>query len=376
MTSPSAPAFAALAFVLSGCAEPLASASGCGELRFASPVLVLETQYTSTTSALGRLGEDGCLTEVADIAIPHNVALRSAHGRPFVLDDDGGVLLAIHPAKLAITGTFAAFKDSPEEHPNPHDVDVDAEGRLWVTRFEKGSLALIEPDGSWGGEVDLSDLDPDGVPDMDAIRISDGRAYIALESLDRGSQPWLPRQNGRIAVVDTAPPRGRISVLELVGSNPSGRFFSLDEEGTRLAVATPGSFYSIDASDGIDAVDLKTGMVTQIASETALGGSVWDVAVASPTEAYALVLGPMDPNPVAVMAWNPTTGEVNPKPLWSREQFDSAGLAAVGDQLLIGAFTKGAAKIHVFRPREGIELGAVTPKLMAPWSFLPIPKSP
>jgi hypothetical protein len=112
MSPLSAAACAALAFILSGCAEPVASANACGDLRFAAPVLVLETQYAGATSALGRLGEDGCLDEVADIALPHNAVLRSAHGRPFVLDDDEGVLHAIHPAKLAITDTFAAFKMS------------------------------------------------------------------------------------------------------------------------------------------------------------------------------------------------------------------------------------------------------------------------
>jgi hypothetical protein len=359
----------------------VAKASACGDLRFDAPVLVLETQYAGATSALGRLGEDGCLAEVADIALPHNAVLRSAHGRPFVLDDDAGVLLAIHREKLAITGTFAAFKDSPDERPNPHDVDVDAEGRLWVTRFEKGSLALIEPDGAWGGEVDLSDLDPDGVPDMDAIHIASDRAYISLESLDRGSVPWLPRQRGRVAIVETAPPHGRLGVIDLVGSNPAGRFVPLNEQGTEIAVATPGGFSTIDPLDGIDAVNLETGEARQLVSEEALGGSVWDMAVASPTEAFALVLGPLDPNPVTVMAWNPTTGEVHKEPVWSRPAFDSASVAVVGDALLIAEFAKGSAQIHVLRPREGkegmegkeMEIGQVTPKLMAPWALLPIP---
>jgi hypothetical protein len=372
MFSLRATAGAVIALVLSGCVEPIASSNVCGDLRFASPVLVLETEYAGATSALGRLGKDGCLTEVADIAIPHNAILRSAHGRPFVLDDDSGVLYAIRSDSLSISGKFAAFQTSPDERPNPHDVDVDAAGRLWVTRFEMGSLALIEPDGAWGGEVDLSDLDPDGVPDMDAIWIVDGRAYVSLELLDRTGVPWLPRQKGRIAVVEAAPPQRRISVIDLSGSNPSGRFVPLNEAGTRVAVATPGNFSSIDASDGIDAIDLTTGLASQIVSETALGGSVWEFAVASPTEAYALVLGPVDPNPVTVVAWNPATGEVNQEPLFSRPAFDSAGIAVVGDMLLIGEFKPGAAKIHVFGRKEGAEIGAITPKLMAPWSLLPL----
>lgn len=374
MPSPRAAARAviALALAVSGCVEPVASSNVCGDLRFARPVLVLETEYAGATSALGRLGKDGCLTEIADVAIPHNAVLRSAHGRPFVLDDDSGVLHAIRSDALSISGTFAAFQASPEERPNPHDVDVDAAGRLWVTRFELGSLALIEPDGAWGGEVDLRDLDPDGVPDMDAIWIASGRAYISLELLDRTGMRWLPRQKGRIAVVEAAPPERRISVIDLVGSNPSGRFVPLNEAGTRVAVATPGDFYSIDASDGIDAIDLATGIASQIVSETALGGSVWELAVASPTEAYALVLGPMDPNPVKVVAVNPATGEVSPEPLFSRPAFDSAGIAVVGDALLISEFKPGAAKIHVFGRKEGAEIGVVTPKLMAPWSLLPL----
>jgi hypothetical protein len=161
-------------------------------------------------------------------------------------------------------------------------------------------------------------------------------------------------------------------VIDLVGSNPSGRFAPLNEEGSRLVVATPGDFSSIDEGDGIDAIDLTTGRSEQIASETALGGSVWEVAVASPTEAYALVLGPVDPNPVKVMAINPATGLVGKEPIFERDAFDSAGIAVVGGALLVGEFKKGAAKIHVFGREDGGEIGAITPKLMAPWSLLPL----
>jgi hypothetical protein len=370
---PSVHAEAALVLALVGCVAPESEAKSCGDLRFAAPVLVLETEYAGATSALGRLGEDGCLTEVADIALPHNTILRSAHGRPFVIDDDGGVLHAIRTDRLAITGTFAAWKGSPEERPNPHDVDIDAAGRLWVTRYELSSLALILPDGSWGGSVDLGDLDPDGIPDMDAIRIFGGFAYVSFESLDRTRIPWLPKRRGAIAIIDTAPPHRRIGTIDLVGSNPEGRFVPMNEEGSIVAVATPGSFYAIDEADGIDAVDLVSGKATQIISETALGGSVWEVAVAGPTEAYALVLEPAEPNPTKVVAFNPATAQVTGEPLLLFRQFQSAGLAVVGDALLVGDFTEGAAKMHVFDRAKRVEIGAVIPKLLAPWSLLAIP---
>jgi hypothetical protein len=352
------------------CVTPESTANGCGALRFEAPVLVLETEYSGATSALGRLGEDGCLAEVADVALPHNASLRSAHGRPFVLDDDGGLLIAIRPDVLAVSGTFAAYAERPEERPNPHDVDVDAAGRLWVTRYDLGSLAILDASGAFGEAVDLSDLDPDGVPEMDAIRVHGDRAFVAFESLDRAAFPWLPKRRGGVAILDVAPPHARRGVIDLVGHNPAGRFISMNAAGSLVAVPTPGSFYAIDDDDGVDAVDLEAGTARQIVSERALGGSVFDVAVASPTEAYALVLGPADPNPSKVVAFDPTTGALTGAPLVSFSGFASAGIAVVGDLVLVADFTRGAAKIRVFDRATHAARGDVAPKLLAPWSLL------
>lgn len=352
------------------CVTPESTAKGCGALRFKAPVLVLESEYSGATSALGRLGEDGCLAEVADVSLPHNASLRIAHGRPFVLDDDGGLLIAIRPDALAVSGTFAAYATRPEERPNPHDVDVDEAGRLWVTRYDLGSLAIIEANGAFGEAVDLSDLDPDGIPEMDAIRVHGDRAYVAFESLDRTMFPWLPKRAGGVAILDVAPPHTRRGIIDLVGHNPAGRFVSMNDTGSLVAVPTPGSFYAIDDEDGVDAVDLEAGTARQIVSERALGGSVFDVAVASPTDAYALVLGPADPNPSKVVAFNPTTGAVTGDPLISFPAFASAGIAVVGDLVLVADFTRGAAKIHVFDRATHEARGEVTPKLLAPWSLL------
>ncbi len=77
---------------------------------------------------------------------------------------------------------------------------------------------MVKPNGSLEA-VDLSDVDPDGVPDMNGILVHDGKAFVALGFLP----PWdstafgdHATRRGALAVIDVST-RKRIDVIDLHG---------------------------------------------------------------------------------------------------------------------------------------------------------------
>ena len=111
----------------------------------------------------------------------------------------------------------------------------------------------------------------------------------------------------------------------------------------------------------------------QILSEGLAGGSVTDVALVSPTEAYAIVAGPEEGvNPTRVVAFDPERGEVT-RVLATAEGYYHWGLLAVGDLLVVGDRTPGSARVVFFDRGTGDEVGAVLAQRLAPVSFAPIP---
>jgi len=370
----------ASAFSLLGCTSAEPAAESCTDLRLDANVLVHEYRLGDPTSGLGRLGQDGCLTEVADIVLPGNGMLLEAHGVPFFSDNDQGLLHALDVDKLAITSSFPIFvegeiKSDRADLPNPHGVDrvtKDGQEELWVARYGLGSLAILKGNGQFDGTIDLSDLDPDGVPEMEAVRLEAGKAFVALELLDLSTFPAEAREPGIVAVVDLAT-REREALIHLSGRNPYGRFVPLDASASRLAIATPGSFDRIDASDGIDAIDLATRAVSQLISEDELGGSAYAVAFASETEGYAVVLGP-EPgiNPTKVVRFNPSDKSVETIATLESSAFVYTGLAVVGDLLLVADGTREAPRIVAVERNSRRVVASITPRLDAPWSFVPL----
>jgi hypothetical protein len=360
-----------LSISLVACVTPEAAITTCGSVRLDRPLLVLE-QDPKSGSGLGRIDEGGCFLEIPDASLSGNGILASAGGRSFFVDQQQGVLDPIDPKNLGLSGapiaTFAAGKDPAE--PNPHGLDVDAEGNLWIARYGMGSLAVVDPAGKIVATVDLSDLDPDGVPDMEAVHVDGDRVHVAIERLDfnaDGNGLVLPRGPGIIVTLDRATHK-RLGTITLAGRNPFGRFAPMDAAGTRFAIATPGRSFATDPEDGIDVVDFATGTAKQLISESALGGTVSEVIIAGPTEGYAIVLGDGLKSPTSLVRFDPSNG-TRTKVLDAATLFLHAGLALDGGLVLVGDHTIKGAGILAFDRATGAASGRITAHRLPPWSL-------
>jgi hypothetical protein len=376
-----------------GCSEPAGATRTCGGVPIESPVIVLSVGQDRASSALGRVDTDGCLTEIPDIALGADPALSMGRDGLFVCARSEGLVLEIDPTLLSIRQSFTAYGAAEKEFTipcggvpsahNPQDVDRDANGNLWITRYEQPTIALVLPSGELGEKVSLSKLaDADGLPEAGAVRVVGDRAYVAVQLLDRCGG-FVPTGHGRIAVIDVAS-HDHVSTIELGGENPFGRMVPVpwDKSGGTVAIALPGDFYAIDTdADAAAIVDLPNGEARGIAKESELGGSIAEVALAAPDEGYAIVAHP-DPmrllNPTRVVRVNPETGALGATLLDSRDDGDGGGyyhygIAVVGAHVLVSDRTPGAAAIHVFERATGREIGLIRPQLMPPAALLTLP---
>jgi hypothetical protein len=357
------------------CTEPRTHARGCPDVPLAlhHAMIVLESDRSST-SAIGRIDLDGCLEETADVTLGGDPSLSLSRGRPFVSVRDQGIVLELNPETAAITRSIPVFQQG-EPQPNPWDVAVDAAGRIWVARYNLASAAVIEPDGSWAGTVDLGPLsDDDGIPEMGAAAAFGDRVFIAIERLRAtGEDGWAPAAAGAIAVASTEPPFALSEPIELTGKNPFGRLVpSLsDPTGSSVTSATPGDFDAIDDGSGVELIDLDTGDHRVLVSEAALGGSVTEAIIAGPSEGYAIVAGPeKGTNPTSVVRFDPTSGKVTRTLAGPAGAFVHTGLTVNGPYVVVGDRTYGAPGIHFFDRETGERAASLTPQVLAPVSII------
>jgi hypothetical protein len=358
-----------------GCVTPEGPITTCGSVQLDKPLIVLE-QDPKAGSGLGRVDEGGCFLEIPDVSLSADGVLAPAGARLFFIDRQQGVLDPIDQATLGLAGspiaTFAPDEDHAE--PNAHGVDVDAAGQLWIARFGLGSLAIVDAKGKLDGTVDLSDLDPDGVPDMEAVHVDGDRVHVAVELLEFNADDAghaLPRGPGKIVTIDRAT-RARTGMFSLAGRNPFGLFAPMDAAGTRFAIATPGRIFATDAADGIDVVDFAQGTAQQLISEVELGGSATEVVVAGPTEGYAIVLGDGEASPTSLVRFDPSTGK-RTQVLDTATRFLHSGLALDGGLVLVGDHTEHTGGILAFDRATQAASGRITAHRLPPWSLHTIP---
>ncbi len=90
---------------------------------------------------------------------------------------------------------------------NPYQVLFASDSKAYVLRYGESTIWIIDPsvgaseeDNFLIGEIDLSAYDSDGVPEMAAGVIHNGRLYVAMQAMDASFVPG----NAYLAVIDIA----------------------------------------------------------------------------------------------------------------------------------------------------------------------------
>ena len=178
---------------------------------------------------------------------------------------------------------------------NPYDIAVVSATKAYVVQYNSANVLIVDPSsGAITGSISLAALaDADGIPEAASITIAGGRAFIALQQLDRNAFYAAPTHS-HIAVVDTAtdqlvdadPSTTTVDAIELTHGNPAGDM-PLADTGIHLLVTEIGNYGN--PVSGIDVIDVTSLSITQTIESTLLGGKPSSAAWVSGTSAWATV---------------------------------------------------------------------------------------
>jgi hypothetical protein len=353
---------AILALLPLACAPQAEDSSVCANVE----VLVAASDYSSSVVC----GAPGCVVgpSTSGVDLGRDPQLTRSNGRVFFLARDNDEIFELDArCGTPLAKTSVASAKGTASVGNPHDVAAAPDGSLFVPLYNAPRIAIVER-GTVTGTIDISAYDPDGNPQADAIRIVDvagvSKAFVTLERLDDGAllRSTRPSQMLRIDVAT----RTVEAAIDLAGRNP---FNPMSERAGALFFAEPGSF---DAADegyaGIEKFDTATSTTKLLVTETALGGSVSEVAVGDRCGA-AIVAGPApNVNPTSLVTFDPDTGNVIGIALGPTPGYDLQGLAWRGRTLYVGDRRKTGVfyTVHVFDRDDGCALTPVPRNLELP----------
>ena len=253
-----------------------------------SDLFVITTDFSTGSTAL--LAADASEAEVNLLGI-HSDAVGHYHeGRVYVVNrlgqDNILVLDAMDPSTPLTQ--FSVGNGS-----NPHDIEVVAPGKAYVTRYDAPSLLIVDPrDGGELGQIDLSAFaDADGLPEVSQMVRVGGHLYLSCQRLDRNGG-WGPADVSYLIVVDLAtdtlvdvdPETEGVQGIALSASNPN----SMVVAGERIVLGVVVNFG--DRSGGVEIVDTETNRSLGLAvTEEDLGGDITSMVLAGHNRGYAVV---------------------------------------------------------------------------------------
>lgn len=265
---------------------------------------------------------------------------------------------------------------------NPFDVAYAPDGSLWVTRYNQTSLVILDADGKRTGTVDLRGwADADGRPEMTAIAIVDGIAYVALARLASTPDDPMPGPTAMgsiIVAVDTSThavsqafPTGALPV-----PNPVERFrHAVNGPRTQLYLAcrgaplskvkVPGGLVKLDVAAKTQTLALDGRALTPVQGTT-FRGFLSGYEVLDDERGFAIVASmETSDNPTSVVEFNPATGKIV-SPVWyAKSSYTLFDLVLADDRLLVADRTDDALAIVVLDATNGSTIGRV-PTLLPP----------
>jgi hypothetical protein len=334
----------------------LASCLVAAPLQAQSGLFVTTTDFASGSTAFVAGGADQAEVNLLNI---HSDAIGHYYdGKIYVVNRLGqDNVIVLDPGDL----TAPLIQFSVGNGSNPHDIEIVAPDKAYVTLYGTTDLLIVNPqDGSPLGLIDLSAFaDSDGLPEVSQITRLGDRLYLSCQRLDRDNG-WGPVGDSFLIVVDIAsdtlvdvdPQAEGIQGILLSVANPN----SVVAIGDRIAVGVISNFG--DRVGGIDIVDpISNASLGLAISEADLGGDITFLAMVNNVEGYAIVT---DENFVNIVRpVNLETGQVGAA-LDNLSGGFIPSIAVDGDRLLVadrGSFSAPEdAGVKVFDAQTGLFL--------------------
>ena len=296
-----------------------------------SDLFVITTDFSTGSTAF--LAANAAEAEVNLLGI-HSDAVGHYHdGRVYIvnrLGQDNILVLDAMDLRTPLT-QFSVGNGA-----NPHDIEIVAPDKAYVTRYDAASLLIVNPqNGAELGEIDLSAFaDADGLPEVSQIvRVGD-RLYLSCQRLDRNGG-WGPVDVSYLIVVDLAtdtlidvdPDAEGMQGIALSAANPN----SMAVVGEQIAVGVVVGFG--DRAGGVEIVDTATNRSLGLAvSEEDLGGDITSMILVDQNRGYAVVADENFAN--SVRPFDLSSGTVD-APIENISGGFIPSLAVDGDRLIV-----------------------------------------
>jgi len=257
---------------------------------------------------------------------------------------------------------------------NPHDMIFVSETKAYVLRYNKTKAWIVNPSATNEASFKIGELDlsayatADGLPEMDAGLIVDGKLYILLQRLEGVAQQVI--HDAYIAVFDTNTDT-EIDVnitgdafkgIPLTFRNPTANTYV--SENNKLYVQSSGSFFPVEYVGGIEVIDLNDYSSTIILDDgddaSHPYGLITELAVISPERLYFVGYESFDVNTLYVM--NTQTDEISAMNVPQLIDGQIANLA-IDPQGLLWVSDNANATVRILNPLSCEEIDAVSTNL-------------
>jgi hypothetical protein len=359
----------AMAGALACGSEPALPSEVCVDAK----VLVLASDRVST--GLGAAGCNGAQRSVplkvgADLG--GDAQLATSNGAQWVVARDLETVFSLE-AGQAVSKRGLSGKPGKGSR-NPQGMAQSKNGLLWIPFFNSGELSVYDaPSASMlvpKQTLTLSDLDPDGNPDVSlvfSVETPDGeRIGVALSRLtEQNDRSSIIRQQSvqpsSIALFDPVTLK-RDRVLSTAGRNPFG---VPKKWGNKVVLSMVGR---VDVDTEVDAgVELFDGQTSKLLiTEAALGGSVVETEIQGDC-GFAIVMDASANNRTSVVSFRASTGQalrVGSQAVFGpAEDFNQgpSGLAIAAGELWVGSRKREAdglfRVLHYTLNEQTCELG-------------------
>jgi hypothetical protein len=182
------------------------------------------------------------------------------------------------------------------QNANPYDVAAVSESKGFLVLYNAPTIWVFNPmTTTMSAAVDITPFaDADGIPEAAFVRVSNGRAYVGLQLLNRAMM-YAPPANSQLLVLDAATnapvdvdpmTAGVQATIRLGYGNP--QYASLTPDGRYLVVASTGGFNS-DTDGGVDVIDTSTNRIVATVSSAMLTADATSVVAVNNTTAWVAV---------------------------------------------------------------------------------------
>lgn len=249
--------------------------------------------------------------------------------------------------------TYRSIPTSNSPSSTPYDLVFVSEEKAYLIQYEYDKLWIVNPSAATEadfkiGEVDLADFaDADGVPEMSAGVIVEGKLYLTLQRLNRSDNSWRPGvATSQVLVINTTTDAVE-KAIDLKTVNPLSINY-YDEIG--VVVTSAGYHYCYacqpkTVGGGIEKIDTTTQQTTVLLSDSASYGFSHST-FASATQAYAVRYN--DWGNSDVYAFNPTTGEMAESPLDNLKGLAIRGITVYDDKLWVSIADYSNPRVNLY----------------------------